>query len=299
MSIADERLFFHIQVDCEPVADRSPACGGPASWGVSERSICRIAEIARQRSLIAGTTFMSTPEAAKAHAELLRALAAEGFEMGIQPNIPGFRYPTYEFDLGQYPPEVQRKILREAKADWEDALQMETTNFAPCCGSMSDATPLIVYELGYRQIAVPTPGRFDPKRLDRCTIGMFPYPHHANRNSRILAGDLELYVLPNTGDPRGRGDNWSPKDLRSENPPTPETREMFKRIIREHLDQMEALQVPIKRINLGTHNTERVHFDNLEFVCDFVYEAAEAKGWEVVPISMEGVHREAHHIGAF
>ncbi len=210
----DDRLFLLILVDCEPLAAKSPACGGPSSWKISEKTILRFADFARRHGIVDGVGFHATPEAAKAHSELLTSLASEGFELGIQPNIPGFRYPTYKYDLGQYPKERQMEILTQAKEDWEEALHCSTTNYTACCGSMTNDTPEILVKLGYRQWHAPAPGRFDPERPDRCTVGLFPYPHHCHRRNRLLSGDLELYVIPGTSEliprPRGRaGGPWT------------------------------------------------------------------------------------------
>jgi len=32
-----DRLYFLYAVDCEPLKDKSPACGGPSSWEASEK----------------------------------------------------------------------------------------------------------------------------------------------------------------------------------------------------------------------------------------------------------------------
>ena len=33
------KIYFSYFVDCEPLAAKSPRCGGPASWEVSERTV--------------------------------------------------------------------------------------------------------------------------------------------------------------------------------------------------------------------------------------------------------------------
>ena len=297
----EDRLFFMILVDLEPLKAKSPACGGPSSWEVSEKTILRFAEFARRRGLIKGISFNTTPEAAKAHSELLQSLASEGFELGIQPNIPGFRYPSYKYDLGYYTREEQMGILSQAQGDWEEALRCSTTNYTACCGSMTDDTPELLVKLGYRQWHAPAPGRFDPDRPDRCTVGLFPYPHHCSRKSRLLAGDMELYVVPNTGEfiPRPRGKGWWPMDLRPDRPVSEEAWATYRQIVDSHLDLMLTLGVPIKCIDIGTHNTEYVQFENLEYVCDYIFQAAERRGLTVVPCGMEALHREADRINAY
>ena len=121
-----DKLYFIYRVDCEPLAAKSPACGGPASWAVSERAILRYAEIFRARGLLHGLSFETTPEAGKEHRDLLLALHREGCGLGLQLNVPGFRFPKYKHDLGFYEREEQRQILEEATADFAAAF-----GFAP------------------------------------------------------------------------------------------------------------------------------------------------------------------------
>ncbi|MBM4044052.1 MAG: hypothetical protein FJ279_02980 [Planctomycetes bacterium] len=52
-----DKLYFIYRVDCEPLAAKSPMCGGPSSWAVSERAILRYAEIFRARGMLHGLSF--------------------------------------------------------------------------------------------------------------------------------------------------------------------------------------------------------------------------------------------------
>lgn len=285
------KLYFVWAVDCEPLAAKSPACGGPASWEVSARAIARYAEIFRARGMLSGLSYHTTPEAAKAHPDLLLALHREGCGLGIQPNVPGFRYPKYEYDLGRYGRDEQRTILREATADFADTFGFAPQTYTPCCGSKSNDTYPLLVELGYRQTHAPVPGRYFPDRPDRCTVGCFPYPHWASAEHKLLAGNLPLCVIPGSGELHCERAGRT-FDLRPENPPTSETRERYRRVINMNIEIQTLIEAPVTVIMVGSHNTERVNFENVEFVIEYVHEAAERAGLEVVPADCPAV-REA------
>jgi len=277
----DENLYFHIGIDAEPLEETSP-CGGFLTWEESERVIKKWLELFRRRNLVKGAGFYLTPEAAKAHTELFKDLKEEGFEIGIQPNVPAFRYPKYKYDLGYYDEEMQRQIIGEAIEDFYNALGFKPETYTPCCGSRNEHTYLILIEYGIKQIRVPVPGRYFSDRPDRLTIGYFPYPHWASSH-HLIPGCLPLFVIPITGKLMVKRDKWVP-DLRPEREPTEETRESYKEIIDENIEIMKMGKVPIKSIAIGTHNTRHVHFENIEFVIDYIYEKAEREGLKIVPI---------------
>jgi hypothetical protein len=183
---ASNEIYFVYFVDCEPLRERSPMCGGPASWEVSEETVRGIRETFEARGLRDALTFNLTPEAARAHGPMMRHWHEEGVPLGIQPNVPGFRYPTYDRDLGQYDEDTQRRIIAEASADFEDAVGFRPRGYCACCGSKSPATldaaaalrgrlpP--VHQPGARPL-LPRPARSDQRgRLPVSALGERPAP---------------------------------------------------------------------------------------------------------------------------
>lgn len=284
MKEEDRRLFLHCGVDCEPLSDRSPACGGPSSWEVSEKAIRRFVEIFTERGMLEGLAFNPTPEAGRAHSELFRELRRQGLEIGIQPNVPGFRFPKYKYDLGYYDLQTQRRIIGEALEDFESALGFRPLTYLPCCGSRNEHTNKLLIEYGFKVLRHATSGRYFSNRPDRCTIGMFPFPHWASEH-HIVAGFLRLYVVPTTGDITSVGRDKAVPDLRPERPPTRETLRSYRYIINTHIEVMNLIKAPVKAIVIGTHNTEYVHFENLLYVLDYIEEKAKLEGMELVPAS--------------
>ena len=230
---------------------------------------------------------------------IAKGLRDEGVYMGIQPNVPGFRYPTYDRDLGLHSPDEQREIIRLAKQDFEEALGFGTETYTTCCGSRSDETASILVEEGYTVYRPPGPGRMDKTRPDKMTVGMFPFPHKASAKHRCLAGDLDLLCIPTTVDLSGKywRSDWCPGDLRGENPVSDETREMFRHIADTTIEMGQLLGVPLNNIQIVGHNTACCEGDNIAYVLDYVREAADREGMELVPISPAGIRGVAEEAG--
>lgn len=286
------RLYFLYCVDCEPLMAKSPACGGPSTWGVSEQAITQFAEIFRARGLMQGLSYHTTPEAGKAHRDLLLALQRDGCDIALQLNVPGFRYPKYKHDLGFYDREEQRQILEEATEDFADTFGFAPETYTACCGSRNKHTHPLLVSLGYRQSRAVGSGRYFTDRPDRCSVGQFPFPHWASAEHQLIAGSLPLYIIPGSVElscTRGQ----RPFDLRPESPPTPETHQRYRSIIDQRLEVQKLLDLPVKVIVAAGHNTERVHFENAEFVVDYVCDAAERENMQLVPANCPMVRHAA------
>jgi hypothetical protein len=289
----NDKLYFSVDVDCEPLRDKSPKCGGPSSWEVSEKTIIKFLEIFEEKNLLAGLVFSPTPEAANAHYNLFKDLKKRGIEIGIQPNVPGFRFPTYKFDLGCYDKETQKRIIKEAIEDFEKALGFSPAFYVPCCGSRNKYTYSILYELGFKVVRAAGSGRYYSSYPDACTVGMFPFPHWASEQHHIIAGSLPLLVVPTTCDFTNLGRDRLVVDLRPERPPTLETLASYRYIIDMNIEVMNLIEAPIKSIVIGTHNTEYVHFENLEYVIDYAEQKTKHAGMEFVPTNMMGLRKMA------
>jgi len=292
-------LYLMGTYDCEPLAARSPQCGGPQSWQESEEKVLEITELYRARGLLDALSFHLTPEAAKAQPELYQGLRDKGVYLGIQPNVPGFRYPTYDRDLGLYSPDEQREIIRLAKEDFEEALGFGTETYTTCCGSRSHETASILVEIGYTVYRPPGPGRLDRSRPDKVTVGLFPFPYKASAKHMCLAGELDLLCIPTTVDLSGKywRSDWCPNDLRGENPVSDETRTMFRHIIDTTIELGQLMGVPVNNIQIVGHNTARCAAENIAYALDYVCEAAEREGLKLVPISPARIREEADRVG--
>ena len=297
--MSSSMLYLMGTYDCEPLAARSPQCGGPQSWQESEEKVLEITDLYRSRGLLDALSFHLTPEAAKGQPDLYKDLRDQGVYIGIQPNVPGFRYPTYDRDLGLYSPDEQREIVRLAKEDFEEALGFGTETYTTCCGSRSNETAAILVETGYTVYRPPGPGRMSRSRPDKTTVGMFPFPYKASARHMCLAGELDLLCIPTTVDLSGRyrRSDWCPNDLRGENPVSDETREMFRHITDTTIELGRLLGVPLNNIQVVGHNTARCAAENIAYALDYVREAAEREGLKLAPISPAGLRQAATEAG--
>jgi hypothetical protein len=288
MASASDRIYFAYKVNCEPLRARSPMCGGPETWDESELTIRAIRDVFETRGLRRALTFLPTPEAAQAHAPLWREWHAEGVGLGVQPNVPGFRFPTYEKDLGQYSEAMQRRIIAEAVDDFTQALGFRPESYVPCCGSRSAVTLRLLYEAGFRQMGTPAPGRYFPDRPDRCTVGVFPFPHWGNAAHHLVPGWLPLCIVPNSSDLSG-GRGARPTDLRAEAPVGEATRARYRQIVDQAIEISGLIEAPVRTVVGNTHNTGFVHAENVAYVVDYVQEAVAQAGLQLVPASFPDI----------
>ena len=169
--------------------------------------------------------------------------------------------------------------------------------YTACCGSKSKDTYRLLMEYGFKVSRAPTAGRYYSDRPDRATIGMFPFPHWASAH-HVVAGCEPLFVIPTTGDFTSIGRDRGTVDLRPEREPCEETWESYRYIVDMNLEVAGLIEAPITDICIGTHNPERVHFDNLQYVLDYIREKAEAEAMALVPISCLGMRAAAEAMGA-
>ena len=282
------------KMDCERVARYAPDMGGPESWEQSERAIRGWAELLMDRGFKG--FFGIHPETAYQHRELFLELEKKGFELGMQFHAGNFRGLEYRCYLGSYSRKEQMDIIKRARDDWIRALGRVPRTYGVGGGSFNDDTWLVIYELGFRQCYIP-PERHRPD-VYCVSVSLYPYAHHANPYNRLIPGDLELYVIPITI-------NWRRKipgvnqfyDLR------PEGKvgiEVHRETIDQNLDKMIELDIPIKTITVPTHNTQEYMDPKnrsrviLEEILDYIMEAAERRGLNVVSATPEEVHLAAH-----
>ena len=285
--MSDEVLFL-LYADFEPLAARSPRCGGPQTWEESEELFHTFTDVSRQRGV--KLTLCLTPEAAAAQAPLFRAAHADGVELGLQPNVPGFRYPAYTKDLGEYDAETQRRIVGEALEDFQGAIGIRPRLYTPCCGSKSNGTHQILIDYGFEAAVVPGTGRFFTDRPDRCTVGQSPFVHWASPY-RTTPGCLPLCIVPVTSSLEyqlGR----APFDVRPDRDASDDVRARYRQVVDQNLEAMAQLRPPVKHLLVGGHNTRYAKRANMEFVIDYCREAVSRKGWRLVPAQVAEV-REA------
>jgi methylase of polypeptide subunit release factors len=64
-------------------------------------------------------------------------------------------------------------------------------------------------------------------------------------------------------------------------------------VIDQSIELQKLIEQSVKAIAVGAHNTERVNFENVEFVIDYVCEAAAREGLDLVPANCPMVREAA------
>jgi hypothetical protein len=261
------KLFFNYSIDCEtPLntpytggSEREPFFGGPASWDDAERSVRGFVEQMDSLRVREGASLFVYPDVAREQRRLFREMSDAGVEIALHLN--GLRYSRLTGArarwLGAMSRDEQHEALRMAKADLEDSISRPCLGYRACYGSANDDTFAICDELGFQWTSNPS-GRCRTEVYADWT-GSCPFPHHANRGSRLIPGDLDLYEIPVT---RGLatfygGDATQPLDLRVETPTRiiGEDRQLLRRVIQENVMEMQKQDVPVRVIIGASHNT--------------------------------------------
>ena len=296
-----DRVFFLLGMDCERINEEAPGSGGPADYDLSERSIRTLAELGEELGV--KVAFYPMPEVAEYHSSLFLELEREGCELGHQFHATCFRDFRWKKDLGFCPKEEQYEILSLATDDWAQAIGRRPSVFRCGNASASDDTYPVLEELGYKVSSSAMPGRYNP-RTHSMWVGKFPFPHHTNKKSRLVVGDMDLYEVPITKHPtRYLLGTTEPHDLRPDRFGSSASLETYRDTIDSWMKLMKQVDPPIKTIVVGTHNTIDFKKDfrrrALEFVIEYSKEAVEREGYEFVPATMTEVREEAERVGAF
>jgi hypothetical protein len=192
-------VFVLFTMDCEPAKiDTMPYASrmsgsGPSDYLESERSIRGyVGEIERYGF---PTTLFLHPEVAVRHQELILELQGQGACLGLHLHPYKLSNGHYRRDLGAYSASRQRKIVEEAMAVWEKALDQKPLYFRAGYFSANDNTFRVLRGLGFKGGSLSCPGRVLP---EHCSVwsGAEPYPHRAHLNFRQLKGESDFAEVP-------------------------------------------------------------------------------------------------------
>ena len=283
-------LHILFTMDCQPAgAPLGPrgAPAGPKSWEQSARSIDGFCTRLGNAGFPA--TLFLTPECAEEHAPLLEELLERGIELGlyVQPqSLLGGGYKRY---LGQYGREEQRGIVDLAKQQFQEAVGTRPQSVRTGMFSASDETFSVLYELGFRQGSLSSPGRRVGKHAAVWT-GAPSDPHYVDPHSRVRPGHLAFLEVPVTTDATRLRGGLSP-DLAIENG----TFEAWHRpLIEGQLGRMQAEGVAFRALCITTRNAFPYHSagerQGAALEALIAYLAALEERYEVVPTTMSGAH---------
>lgn len=189
-------------MDCEPPGPeitphaRSKSATGPTDYAASEASIRGFAALCDDLGLT--PSLFVHPQVGERHRELFLDLRADGVCLGLHLH-PYKLDPDYREDLGAYPADTQREILRAAVDRWEGIFDEHPRYVRPGVFSASDATYEVLDDLGFAGGSVSTPGRIKPEAA-AVWAGAPVDPHRGHAAFRMLPGDLDFVDAPVTVD---------------------------------------------------------------------------------------------------
>jgi hypothetical protein len=193
-------------MDCYPANSRS-APEGPADWIQSGRSIEGYCDSLRAVGFPA--TLFLCPQAIAEHDPLLDDLASLGAEVALEihpPSLPTGRRGKY---LGQYTRTEQRALIETAARAFEEILGRQPRSVRSAMFSASDDTFPLLFELGFRQGSLSSPGRRVGKHAAQW-IDAETDPHYVDSTSRLRKGAIPFLELPVTTDAQQSAGGVSP-----------------------------------------------------------------------------------------
>jgi peptidoglycan/xylan/chitin deacetylase (PgdA/CDA1 family) len=285
----NDKPLLHIlfTMDCEPVTRRA-AKTGPKTWELSARAIEGFCD--RLSSAGYPTTLFVSAECAEEHGPLMEELVARGIEVGLHVHPPSLGGERYTRHLGQYRAEEQRAIVEEAVERFYDAVGIRPRSFRSGAFSASDATFLMLYQLGFRQGSLSIPGR-DLPRDAVCWSGAEIDTHYVDPSDRLRAGDLPFLELPVTSDPNRYYRQGHPSDLRIENSTVDD---WHRPLIEQHLNRLATANAAFRTLCLYTqsglayYKDDDRHSVTVEKLLD--YFDALADQYELAPTTLAGAH---------
>lgn len=279
-------LFIAFTMDCHPATSKA-APEGPRSWEQSAAAIdgywTRLA-----RGGYAVTLFL-TPRVAEFHAPLLEEAAEVGVELGLYLQPQSLEGSSYNRFLGHYAGEEQRTIIARALEGFQDALGRRPQSARPAMFSANDDTYPSLFELGFRQGSVSSPGRKVGSHVANWSEA-FPDAHYVSPQDRLVAGDLPFLEVPVTTDPSHRQGGVAP-NLTVENG----TLALWHRpLIEAQLQRMDRGGVDFQVLCFTTRNVFAYHQSadpvsrTLDDIVDYLDVLSDR--YEIHPVTLSQVH---------
>lgn len=284
--IASRPLHVVVTMDCQPAATRA-APEGPRTWNLSARAIDGFCT----RLLNAGfpPTLLVAPSCADAHAPLLEALQGSGVELGLLIQPQTLEGAGFHRHLGQYGRPEQEQIVRLSIRRFQDALGERPLSVRSALFSASDDTFGVLYDLGFRQGSLSSPGRRVTKHA-AVWSGAVPDAHLVDREHRLRAGTLPFLEIPVTTDATQVRGAVSP-DLVVE---SGSFEAWHRPLIEGQLQRMEQGDVPFRALCVATRNCFDYHGGGdkpataLAALVDYLI-SLEGR-YEVIPTTMARAH---------
>ncbi len=280
-------LYILFTMGCEP-PEGKPAPEQPKTWESSARAIEGYCNIILSAGY-AATLFVSA-NCAYEHAPLLEEFAGRGVELGLHVHPASLGQAGYRGYLGDYSDQQQSDLIEIARETFYDALNIRPRSFRSGRFSASDATFGVLYELGFRQGSVSSPGRV-VRRHAALWQGAAADPHYVDQSNRLRAGTLPFLELPVTSDSTRQHGGGLAYELGVE---FGSVEDWHQPIVEGQLRRMAEEQTRFRTLCLFTHNSLPYHLDDdrhthtLRALCDYLDTLRDQ--YEIVPTTVAGAH---------
>jgi hypothetical protein len=241
-------LHVAFTMNCEGASSRDSSTA-PRSWEQGARTMGAFCG----RLLEAGypPTLFVAPDCADEQAPILEELASRGCELGVFLSPTMVSEGRYRQPFGAFTARQQRELVEVAAERFESALGIQPRSFRAQHYSASDETFRTLFELGFRQSSLSSPGRNAP-REHAVWRNANPDPHHVDPANRLIAGAMPFLELPVTTNPAQVDREGSPDDLCIERGPFAA---WHKPIIEQQLARMDAAQTRFRALCIVTSNS--------------------------------------------
>jgi len=187
-----EDLYVVFTMECR-VPSLKAQFDAPQTWEQSARSIDGFCTLMLNNGF--AVTLLASPECAEEQSPLLEEFWGKRVEVGLYVDPPSIRGSKYKRDLGTYGVDEQRDIIEESMHRFADALGRRPRSFRAAQFSASDATYQLLYNLGFTQGSLSSPGRNLPRR-SAVWVDAPNFPHYVDPHNRLKVGSLEFLEIP-------------------------------------------------------------------------------------------------------
>ena len=304
-------------MNCEGAGQRYSGTA-PRSWEQGARTVGAFCG----RLLDAGfsPTLFVAPDCAEEQAPIFEELAGRGCELGLFLSPAVVSEGRYRQPLGAFSGPQQRELVAVAAERFESALGVQPRSFRSQDYSASDETFRTLFELGFRQGSLSSPGRNIP-RENAVWLGANPDPHHVDPANKLRAGAMPFMELPVTTNPGRLDRDGAPDDLCIERGPFADWHQP---VIDQHLRRLEAeqtrfralcftttsgvlysrpgqlLERPLDRFTARgrrplTHKINDAHTEALVALLD-LFDSLAAR-YAIVPVTLAAAHHQFRQVG--
>lgn len=187
-------LYVVLTLDCLP-AERKLT--GPKSWFMGGRSLEAFCSRVSARGYKA--TLFATANTAEEHAPMLQELTSLGVEVGLYVYPQALDSSMYRKHLGGYNADIQSEIIQIAKEEFWEALEFRPTSVRTSEFSANDDTYNVLFQQGFRQGSVSTPGR-KVSKYQAVWRNAPTDPHYVRGDNRLEVGPMPFLEVPITTD---------------------------------------------------------------------------------------------------